>query len=97
VQQMRRRVTVELDPRLPADSCRMTATLVSGGRIARTVEHATGSAAAPMTTQELADKVTRLVDRLDDPGRFWNVAWHLDEVRNVSELFAAANGSPRRR
>ena len=92
VQELRRRVRVELEPSMPADSCRMTATLVSGERIVRTVEHATGSASAPMTTEQLADKVTRLVDHLDDPSRVWNVAWHLDEVRNVSELFAAAAG-----
>jgi 2-methylcitrate dehydratase PrpD len=95
VQQVRRRVTVELDPLLPADSCRMTATLVSGDRIARTVEHATGSAFAPMTTEQLADKVIRLVNHLEDPGRFWYVAWHLDDVQSVAELFAAAAGEPR--
>ncbi len=90
VQEVRRRVRVELDPSLPADSCRMTATLFTGAQIVRNIEHATGSAAAPMTSAQLEDNVTRLADRLDDPARLWSVAWHLDEVRNVSELFAAA-------
>ena len=90
VDAVRRIVRVELDPSLPADACRMTATTVTGERISRTVEHAIGSAAAPMTSEQLEDKVTRLADRLDDPARLWSVAWHLDEVRDVSELFAAA-------
>ena len=90
VQEVRRRVRVQLDPSLPADSCRMTATLFTGARIVRNIEHATGSAAAPMTSAQLEGKVTRLADRLDDPARLWSVAWHLDEVGNVSELFAAA-------
>ena len=89
VQAVRQRVRIELDPSLAADSCRMTATLSSGERIVRTVEHATGSTAAPMTHAQLQDKVTRLVDRLDDPVRLWNVAWHLDEIGDVAELFAA--------
>ena len=90
VQEVRRRVRVELDPALPADSCRMTATLITGAQIVRNIEHATGSAAAPMTSAQLEEKVTRLADRLDDPARLWSVAWHLDEVRDVSELFDAA-------
>jgi 2-methylcitrate dehydratase PrpD len=92
VAEVRRRVQVALDPSMPADSCRVTATLVSGERIVRTVEHATGSTSAPMTKDQLEDKVTRLVEHLDDPRRLWDVAWHLDEVSEVSELFAAAAG-----
>jgi 2-methylcitrate dehydratase PrpD len=86
----RRKVRVELDGTLPADSCRMTATLVSGESITSTVEHATGSAAVPMTAAQLEDKVRRLVRRLDDPDRFWNVASELDRVSDVAELFAVA-------
>ncbi len=90
VQALRRKVRVELDPSLRADSCRMTSTLDNGARIARTVEHATGSVSAPMTSAQLEDKVIRLADRLDDPVELWNMAWNLDQVRNVSELFTAA-------
>ena len=59
---------------MPADSCRVTATLVSGERIVRTVEHATGSTSAPMSKDQLEDKVTRLIEHLDDPRRLWDVA-----------------------
>jgi hypothetical protein len=70
----------------------MMVSLASGEQIVRTVEHATGSVSAPMTTEHLADKVSRLVDRLEQPTRLWEVAWHLDRVSDVSELFAAAAG-----
>jgi len=90
VQALRRKVRTELDPSLPADSCRVTVTLTRGGQLARTVEHATGSVSSPMTTEQLQDKVIRLAHRLDDPNRLWDVAWNLDRLTDVSELFVAA-------
>ncbi|WNG87960.1 MmgE/PrpD family protein [Mycobacterium sp. ITM-2016-00317] len=83
-------VAVSLDGALAADSCRMTATLDDGSTIAHTVEHATGSTAAPMTDDQLRDKVLRLTERLDDPGRLWDTAWRIDEIGSAAELFAVA-------
>jgi 2-methylcitrate dehydratase PrpD len=90
IQQVRKLVTVTPDPDLAADSCRLTATLVDGREVAYTVEHATGSTSAPMTDAQLRDKVTRLADRLDDPGQLWDVAWRLDELTSAADVFAAA-------
>ena len=90
IQQVRKLVTVTLDPNLAADSCRMTATMADGKEIGYTVEHATGSMSAPMTDEQLQDKVTRLADRLDDPARLWDVAWRLDEMAGAADLFAVA-------
>lgn len=90
IQQVRNRVTVTLDPTLAADSCRMTATLTGGEKVSHTVEHATGSVSAPMTDEQLQDKVIGLVQRLDDPDRLWDVARRLDEMTDTAELFAVA-------
>jgi hypothetical protein len=68
----------------------MTATLDDGSTVAHTVEHATGSTAAPMTDDQLRDKVLRLTGHLDDPARLWDTAWRLDEIGSAAELFAAA-------
>ena len=88
IQQVRKLVAVRLDPSLAADSCRMTANLVGGRTIALTIEHATGSTSAPMTDEELRDKVVGLAGHLDEPGRLWDVAWRLDEIAGVTDLFA---------
>jgi 2-methylcitrate dehydratase PrpD len=90
IQQMRKLVTIVLDSTLAPDSCRLTATLVGGEKIEFTIEHATGSASAPMTDDELRAKVVGLAARLDDPGRLWDVAWRLDEIGGTTDLFAAA-------
>jgi 2-methylcitrate dehydratase PrpD len=90
IQQVRKLVTVKLDPLLAADSCRMTAALAGGKTIDLTIEHATGSTSAPMTDEELQDKVVRLAGHLDDPGRLWDVVWRLDEMTGVTDLFALA-------
>ena len=90
IRQVRGRVRVELNPSLPADSCRMAAT-VGGEQITLTVEHATGSVDAPMTDEQLEEKVNRLTERLDDPAKLWDTAWRLDELADVAELFAAAD------
>lgn len=90
IQQVRKLITVKLDPALEADSCRMTATLADGSKLDYTVEHATGSTPAPMTDEQLQDKFTGLTDRLDDPARLWDVAWRLDEIAGAADLFAVA-------
>lgn len=90
IRQVRKLVTVTLDPLLAADSCRMTATLVGGRTVDLTVEHATGSTSAPMTDEELQDKVVRLAGHLDNPGSLWDVAWRLDEMTSATDLFAVA-------
>ncbi|MGU3500090.1 MmgE/PrpD family protein [Mycobacterium sp. C31M] len=87
---VRGRVTVHPNPELAADSCRMTATLTDGRTVDLTVEHATGSTAAPMTDDELRTKVVTLAGRLDDPDRLWDVAWRLDEIGSAKDLFAVA-------
>jgi 2-methylcitrate dehydratase PrpD len=90
IQRVRKVVTVTLDPNLAADSGRMTVTMADGREMRYTVEHATGSMSAPMTDEQLQDKVTRLADRLDDPARLWDVAWRLDEMAGAADLFAVA-------
>ncbi|MGV9798632.1 MmgE/PrpD family protein [Mycobacterium sp. NPDC003449] len=90
IRRVRQLVTVHLDPTLPADSCRMTATLTDGRQLDATVDHATGSTSAPMTDEQLRDKVTGLAHRLRDPVRLWQAAWRLDEMPGTAELFAAA-------
>lgn len=90
IKRVRELVTVRLDPTLAADSCRMTASLADGRETDHAVAHATGSMSAPMTDEQLQDKVIRLADRADDPARLWDVAWHIDEVSSATELFAAS-------
>lgn len=90
IQLARGLVTVTLDSSLPADSCRMTATLTGGGTVSHTIEHATGSTSSPMTDGQLQDKVLGLTARLAEPGRLWDVAWRLDEMVSATELFAVA-------
>ncbi|BBZ01428.1 hypothetical protein MCHIJ_08650 [Mycolicibacterium chitae] len=87
---LRRRVTVNTNPDRAPDSCGLTATLTGGAQVEFTIEHATASAAAPMTDAELQDKVVRLASRLEDPSRLWDVAWRLDEIAGAADLFAVA-------
>ncbi len=87
---LRRRVTVNLNPDRAPDSCGLAATLTGGAQVAFTIEHATASAAAPMTDAELQDKVVGLASRLEDPTRLWEVAWRLDEIAGAADLFAVA-------
>ena len=90
IQQLRSLVTVNLDPSLAADSCRMTAMLTDGKTVELTIEHATGSTSAPMTDAELQEKVTMLAGRLDNPRSLWDVASRLDEMTSAADLFAVA-------
>ena len=90
VRRARQLVTVTLDPTLAADSCRLRATTVDGAQIELTIEHATGSVSAPMTDEQLREKVLRLVGHLADPVRLWTTAWHLDDLDAVTDLFDAA-------
>jgi 2-methylcitrate dehydratase PrpD len=90
IQRIRAMITVKVDPAVAADSCRMTATLAGGKRIECTIDHATGSAAAPMTESDLRDKVIGLVGHLAAPSRLWEVASRLDEITDATDLFVAA-------
>lgn len=90
IQQVRKLVTVNLDEMVAPDSCRVTATLADGRTIGHSVAHATGSTSAPMSEEDLRDKVMRLADHLDDPAGLWDVARRLDEIGGAAELFAVA-------
>lgn len=90
IRQVRARVTVDVDPHMPADACRLTANLSDGTQLEVTVEHASGSVESPMTEAQLRDKVLSLAQRIDDPRRLWDVARRLDEIASPADLFAVA-------
>jgi 2-methylcitrate dehydratase PrpD len=54
---LRRRVSVEIDPSIAKDECFATVTVCEGRTLNCHVEHATASAAAPMTDEQLSAKV----------------------------------------
>jgi 2-methylcitrate dehydratase PrpD len=87
---IRGRVSVALDPALAADSCRAAVTTTDGHTVKLTVDHATGSIAAPMSEEELCAKVVALAAQLDNPDRLWDVARRLDDITSTKDLFAVA-------
>ncbi len=90
------RVTADLDPAVARDEAFVTVTTTDGRTVEHHVEHATASAANPMTDELLRDKV-RLVAApvLGDDGvdRLVAAAFALDRAPDLEALTAAARPS----
>ena len=93
---LRARVTADLDPAVARDEAFVTVTTTDGRTVEHHVEHATASAANPMTDEQLRDKV-RLVAApvLGDDGvdRLVAAAFALDRAPDLEALTAAARPS----
>ncbi|GAA1501903.1 hypothetical protein GCM10009827_012640 [Dactylosporangium maewongense] len=78
---LRRKVEAVTDPAMPKDACRVQVWLPGGVTHTFTVQHATGSVAAPMTDAQLEAKFRLLtVPVLGDDGaaRRWRAAMNVD-------------------
>jgi 2-methylcitrate dehydratase PrpD len=89
---LRRKVEAVTDPSMAADACRAEVWDVSGARHVFVVDHATGSVDAPMTDEQLAQKVRLLVEPTLGPrsAQVWQQAMTLDDAPDLDALFAGA-------
>jgi 2-methylcitrate dehydratase PrpD len=87
------RVEATLDPGRPADSAEVTVTLADGRQIIGAIEHATGSAARPMTDTELAVKFADMAVPVLGEARTQGLmtqCWGLAGMVNAGDLARAA-------
>jgi 2-methylcitrate dehydratase PrpD len=90
---LRRKVEAVLDPQMPKDACRLEIVDRQGGLRRFEVDHASGSADAPMTDAQLAAKFGLLVGpRLGQRRgeRLWRWAIGLDSADSMDELYELA-------
>jgi 2-methylcitrate dehydratase PrpD len=92
MRRLRERVEAEADPGLREDEAHVVITLVDGRRLERHVEHATGSAANPMSDSALEHKFRQLAHEVlptarNDAliGKCWSVA-RLPDVAELARL-----------
>lgn len=89
---LRRRTSATIDHDIAPDSARVTITLVDGRTIERSIEHAIGSIARPMTDADLERKFRSLSQNvLGDiqTGDLIDLCWKLEEIEDVSTVAEA--------
>lgn len=89
---LRRKVRAVLDPEIGKDEARVRVRTSNGGEIEHHVAHATGSAAVPMTDEQLQDKAQLAVrETLGERSvEFVELAFRVSELENVNVLFDTA-------
>jgi 2-methylcitrate dehydratase PrpD len=86
---LRDRVTVEIDPAMPADAVAVTVTLKDGRVLQKRVDHAIGSVARPMTDRDLEAKFADLVQPVHgDAGaaELLRACWDLESVADAGDI-----------
>ncbi|QWA10924.1 MmgE/PrpD family protein [Sodalis ligni] len=88
---LRDRVNAVIDPSLDSDAAHIVIRLHNGQRLEKHVDHAIGSAAKPMTRQDLNTKFTDLVAPIlgqDRAAILLRACWDVESCRNMAELSA---------
>jgi 2-methylcitrate dehydratase PrpD len=97
VARLRGLITLEPDPGVPRDAAELRIELGSAAPVHVAVEHTRGSAARPLTDEELRDKVRDLVAPvLGEPaaGRISAAVDGLPDAPDLSDLFASLHPEP---
>jgi 2-methylcitrate dehydratase PrpD len=96
IAQLRRRVSVTIDPALGKAQARVAILLKNGARPSAFVEHAVGSVQNPMSDRMLEDKFRGLADGILAPGkanRLIGLCWDahkLDDAADIARNAASA-------
>ncbi len=88
---LRNKVNAVIDPSLDPDAACIVIRLSNGQRLEKQVLHAIGSAARPMTEQDLNNKFTDLVVPVlgqDRSAALLRACWDVESCRNMAELSA---------
>ena len=88
---MGRRIQVTVDSSVAEDAAIVTLTLKDGRTYTKTVEHATGAPANPMTDAQLEDKFRGLAEDVLPRrrcNRILDLLWNLDKVDDIREVVA---------
>ena len=86
---LRDKVSAEIDSSLPPDAARIIVLLQDGQRFEKYVEHAIGSAAKPMSRQNLNDKFTDLVRPIlgdSQAADLLQACWNVESCGNMADL-----------
>jgi 2-methylcitrate dehydratase PrpD len=89
VAQLRRRVTVAIDPGLGKAQARVAILLRNGDRLSVFVEHAVGSVQKPMSDRMLEDKFRGLSAGIIPPGqsdRLIDLCWGADKLADAGDI-----------
>jgi 2-methylcitrate dehydratase PrpD len=89
IAQLRRRVSVTVDPGLGKAQARVAILLQNGARLAAFVEHALGSVQNPMSDRMLEDKFRGLSDGILPPGkadRVIELCWGADQLADAGDI-----------
>lgn len=91
---LRKRIALRIDPAVPPEKCDLTLTLKDGRRLARHIEHAIGSLAAPMTDAMLETKFRDLANGiLADAAirRLIDLCWHVETLDDAGRIAVAGS------
>jgi 2-methylcitrate dehydratase PrpD len=96
IAELRRRVTVTVDPGLGKAQARVAIRLENGETLAVFVEHAIGSVQNPMSDRMLEDKFRGLSDGIlspDKTDRLIDLCWGADKLADAGEIAGSAGSA----
>lgn len=86
---LRERVTATVDPSIASDAARITIVMKDGRRLEKSVEHAIGSLARPMTDRDLEQKFVGLAEGIMPVAQaeaLIELSWRIEALADVGEI-----------